>query len=103
MDITNILNNLYDLVNIIENYKRLENKTYMLELEKSKYKAYFYGKSDLAKKLSKQIEENEDNLIGAYDGFWSSSKRANAIFRTLEDMQEQNIISKEEYIFCKEF
>ena len=44
MDITNILNNLYDLINIIENYKRLENKTYMLELEKSKYKAYFYKK-----------------------------------------------------------
>lgn len=103
MDITNILNNLYDLVNIIENYKRLENKTYMLELEKSKYKAYFYGKSDLAEKLSKQIEENEDNLIGTYDGFWSSSKRANAIFRNLENMYEQNIISKEEYNFCKEF
>lgn len=103
MDITNILNNLYNLVNIIENYKRLENKTYMLELEKAKYKAYFYGKSDLAEKLSNQLEENENNLIGADDGFCFSSERANAIFRTLEDMQKQNIISKEEYIFCKEF
>lgn len=102
MDITNILNNLYDLVNIIENYKRLENKTYMLELEKSKYKAYFYGKSDLAEKLSNQLKENENYFIGADDGFCFSSERANAIFRTLEDMQEQNIISKEEYIFCKE-
>lgn len=102
MDITNILNNLYDLVNIMENYKRLENKTYMLELEKSKYKAYFYRKSDLAEKLSNQLKENENYLIGADDGFCYSSVRANAIFRTLEDMYEQNIISKEEYNFCKE-
>ena len=102
-NIHNVEENLYNLIEIIENCKRQQKEIYMLELEKSKYKAYFYGRSDLAKKLSKQIEENEDNLIGAYDGFWSSSKRANAIFRNLEDMYEQNIISKEEYNFCKNY
>ena len=100
MNETNILNNLYDLIDIIKDKQTLQSKVEMLKLEKALYKAYFYGKSDLVDKLKKQIKENEYNITGEFDGFLYSSERQNAKFKTLESMREENIISRDEYNFC---
>ena len=71
-------------------------------LKTAMYKAFFFHRNDLAVKIQQQTIENLNNTIGEFDGFCYASWRANAIYRTLEDMVSQGIISKEEYNFCKE-
>ena len=71
-----------------------------LRLKSAMYKAYFFHKSVLAEKLEKQIKENFDNCVGEFDGFCFASWRAHAVYRTLEDMFLQGIITKSEYDFC---
>lgn len=66
------------------------------------YKSYFFGKSKLAEKLQNQIRENYDSYIGEFDGMCYASWRANAIYRTLEDMVKDSLITESEYGFCNE-
>ncbi len=61
----------------------------------------FFGKSKLAEILENQIEENYDNCVGEFDGMCYASWRARAIYRTLEDMVKQDLITKSEYEFCQ--
>lgn len=55
---------------------------------------------DLGEKLDKQLRENMDAAIGGFDGFCYSSRRADAVYRNLEDMVRDGIITREEYSFC---
>lgn len=72
-----------------------------LRIKVAYYKASFFGKYDLAERLYKQDMENQDNLIGDFDGFCYASWRANAVYRTLEKMMADELITMEEYDFCK--
>ena len=92
-----------DLENLLYELKEKEDLQISYEnikIKKAKYKAYFYGKSELAEKLSYQVDNNYNYLVGSYDSFMYSSTRAKAKFRTLENMLEEGIITKEEYNFC---
>lgn len=60
-----------------------------LELKAAIYKAYFFGKTDLAGRLDKQIDAN---IFSQLTGIG---------YGTLEDMYLQGLITKEEYEFCK--
>lgn len=71
-----------------------------LRLKAAMYKAHFFGKRELSNKLSKQISENLDARVGIFDGFCYAGWRANAIYRTLEDMLRDGLITREEYDFC---
>lgn len=73
----------------------------MLRIKAAKYKAFFFRESDLARKLQKQEEENTDVLIGEFDGFCWSGRRASAVFRTLENMYDEGLITESEYRECK--
>lgn len=73
----------------------------MLRIKAAKYKAFFFRESDLAIKLQKQEEENTDALIGEFDGFCWSSRRAFAVFRTLEDMYNEGLPTEDEYNKCR--
>lgn len=79
---------------------RQEIKFEELRVKCAKYKAFYYHRWKLGEKLNEQVEENRNNCIGEYDGFSYSSVRASAVFRTLERMLYDGMISKEEYEFC---
>lgn len=70
-------------------------------LKAAMYKAYFFQKSELVKILEKQIEENYNHSVGEFDGFCYASWRARTVYRTLEDMVRQGVITESEYRFCK--
>lgn len=72
-----------------------------LRLKAAKYKAYFFRKQKLAETLEEQIEENFNACVGEFDGFCYAFWRARAVYRTLEDMFRQGLITESEYIFCK--
>ena len=72
-----------------------------LELKAAMYKAFFFGKYDLAEKLQNQIKENCGYNVGEFDGFCYASWRARAVYRTLADMYRENMITKEECSFCE--
>lgn len=95
-----IENFIDELNNMNKTNKVLKIKIVELQLKAGMYKAYFYGKSSLAQKLNDQITENRNHLIGEFDGFCYSSLRANAKYKTLEDMHKENIITDDEYDFC---
>lgn len=81
-------------------YLKTENE--ILRIKTAKYKALFFGKYDLAERLDKQVTENRDSLIGEFNGFCYCSWRAKAVFRTLENMYDEGIITESEYNFCDE-
>ena len=62
-----------------------------LELKAAMYKAYFFNKTELAKKLDDQIM---DNWRSCYHESWIT-------YRTLDDMLADGLITKEEHEFCK--
>lgn len=66
-----------------------------------KHISFVFRNSTLAKKLEKQSEENRDALIGEFDGFSYASWRANAVYRTLEDMCDEGLLTEKEYRECK--
>ena len=72
-----------------------------LRLKAAMYKASFFHDYKLAEILQKQIEENLNASIGEFDGFGYASWRARAVYRTLEDMVREEIITKADYNFCK--
>lgn len=90
-------------LNLLEAQEKLICQEYEIENLKIKaamYKAYFFHDSTLAKKLQKQSEENRDALIGEFDGFSYASWRANAVYRTLEDMCNEGLLTEKEYREC---
>ena len=72
-----------------------------LMLKAAMYKANFFGKYELANKLSEQITENMNACIGDFDGFCYCSARARAEYRTINDMFEDGLITQDELQFCK--
>lgn len=72
-----------------------------LRLQCAMYKVLFYVKSSLADKLRKQITENHNSCVGEWDGFCYAFWRARAVYRTLEDMLREDLITQEEYEFCE--
>ena len=90
-----------ELVNLNKTVARQEIIIDELELKGAMYKAYFFGKSELAEKLRNQITENYNNRVGEFDGFSYASWRAKTVYRTLEDMYNENLITEGEYLFCE--
>ena len=91
-------------MNIVEAHMKLvqqKSQIELLRIKVAKYKAYFFHKFELAEKLEKQERENEDALVGEWDGIGYASWRANAVFRTLEDMRDEGIITESEYKECE--
>lgn len=73
----------------------------ILELKQPYIKHISFRNSSLAEKLQKQSEENRDALIGEFDGFSYASWRANAVYRTLENMFDEGLLTEKEYRECK--
>lgn len=89
---------------LLESQEKLVSQEYEIEnlrIKAAMYKAYFFRNSSLAEKLQKQSEENRDALIGEFDGFSFASWRANAVYRTLEDMYDEGLLTEKEYRECK--
>lgn len=89
---------------LLESQEKLVSQEYEIEnlrIKAAMYKAYFFRNSSLAEKLQKQSEENRDALIGEFDGFSYSSWRANAVYRTLEDMCDEGLLTEREYKECE--
>ena len=89
---------------LLEAQEKLVSQEYEVEnlrIKAAMYKAYFFRNSILAEKLEKQSEENRDALIGEFDGFLYASWRANAVYRTLEDMCYEGLLTEKEYRECK--
>lgn len=83
---------------------RLISQEYEIELLRiiaAQYKAFFFHNCDLGEKLQKQQEENKDALVGEFDGFCWLSRRAFAVFRTLEDMYDEGLLTEDEYNKCR--
>ena len=72
----------------------------LLRIISAQYKAFFFHDWDLGNKLRKQRQENEDALVGEFDGYCYASWRVNAIFRTLEDMYNEGLLTEDEYKKC---
>lgn len=90
-----------ELVNLNKTVGQQEMIIDDLTLKAAMYKANFFGKYELGEKLQSQINENHDNCIGEWDGFCFCSLRANAVYRTLYEMLQDGLITKEEYRFCE--
>lgn len=89
---------------LLESQEKLVSQEYEIEnfrIKAAMYKAYFFRNSSLAEKLRKQSEENRDALIGEFDGLSYASWRANAVYRTLEDMCDEGLLTEREYKECK--
>lgn len=89
---------------LLEAQEKLVSQEYEVEnlrIKAAMYKAYLFRNSILAEKLEKQSEENRDALIGGFDGFSYASWRANAVYRTLEDMCDEGLLTEKEYRECK--
>lgn len=85
------------------NRQELEQLSIAVEVYRIKAAVYYslhMRRWDLGERLRNQLQENDDAIIGEFDGFCYASWRANAVFRTLEDMVHDEIISREEYNFC---
>ena len=89
---------------LLESQEKLVSQEYEIEnlrIKAAIYKAYFFRNSSLAEKIQKQSEENRDALIGEFDGFSYASWRANAVYRTLENMFDEGLLTEKEYRECK--
>lgn len=82
----NLGRELLNLNNTVESQQYLIDK---LELKTAMYKAYFFGKTDLAGRLDKQIDTN---IFSQLTGIG---------YNTLEDMCLLGLITEAEYEFCK--
>ena len=89
---------------LLEAQEKLVSQEYEVEnlrIKAAMYKAYFFRTSTLAEKLQKQSEENRNAFIGEFDGFSYASWRANAVYRTVEDMFDEGLLTENEYRECK--
>ena len=85
------------------NHQELEHLSIALEeyrIKAAMYYSFHMHRWDLGKKINAQLQENNDAIIGEFDGFCYSSRRASAVYRTLGDMFRDGIITREEYNFC---
>lgn len=85
------------------NRQKLERLSITLEeyrIKAAMYYSFHMHRWDLGEKLRNQLQENNDAIIGEFDGFCYSSRRASAVYRNLEDMVRDKIITGEEYSFC---
>ena len=89
-----------ELVNLNQTVINQEFTIEELRIKAAMYKAAFFGRHDLYDKLRKQRDENHGARIGEFDGFCYASWRANAVFRTLEDMLDDELITQKEYDEC---
>lgn len=97
----NMIGNLgFELVNTQRKLVCQEYEIEKLRIKAAMYHAFFFHNSDLAKRLRDQNEENDNALIGEFDGFSYASWRRNAIFRSLEDMRIDGLLTEEEYREC---
>lgn len=81
----------------------LESLSLKYEIQRIKtaeYYSFHMRRWKLGECLQKQVVENINACIGEFDGFSYSSVRASAVFRTLEDMLKDKIITRDEYNFC---
>ena len=90
----------YELVNAQRKLVCQEYEIEKLRIKVAMYHAFFFCHSDLAEKLRGQNKENNDALIGEFDGFSYASWRRDAIFRTLEDMYTDGLLTESEYMEC---
>lgn len=90
-----------ELVNLNKTVAQQEMVIDELMLKAARYKASFFGKHNLANKLNEQITENFNSCIGEWSGFCFASWRANAVYRTLDDMYRDGLITEEERRFCE--
>lgn len=90
-----------ELVNLNKTVAQQEMIIDELMLKSAMYKANFFGKHNLANKLNEQIMENFNSCIGEWDGFCYASWRARAVYRTLDDMYREGLITEEERRFCE--
>lgn len=90
-----------DIMDICDELDAYKKKYEIQRIKTAKYYSFLMHYWSLSDKLDDQIRENQDALIGEFDGFCYSSRRANATFRTLEDMVSDGIITVEEYNLCK--
>lgn len=97
-----LLENVLRLAETLKQNIYLRKEKEKFRLKAAYYKALFQGSSVLANKIREQIKENEDYETGAFDGFAYSSKRANATYRTLDDMYKTNLITENEFKLLKE-
>ena len=89
---------------LLEAQEKLVSQEYEVEnlrIKAAMYIAYFFRNFILVEKLQKQSEENRDALIGEFDGFSYASWRANAVYRTLENMCDEGLLTENEYRECK--
>ena len=71
-----------------------------LRIKAAMYRAFFFHNFDLAERLRDQNKENDNALIGEFDGFCYASWRRGAIFRSLEDMCVDGLLTEKEYREC---
>ena len=80
-----------DLMDLVAAYRALQNEYVRCKLIAALFKAYYYNEDDIAKKLEKQLDENRNSLTDEY---------SNYVYRTLNDMNHDGIITDKEYGFC---
>lgn len=61
----------------------------ILRIKSAKLKAFLYNRTDLARRLSDQENENFQAMVGK-----------SGTFRTLEEMKSANMLTHEEYKWC---
>ncbi len=90
----------FELVNTQRKLVCQEYEIEKLRIKAAMYRAFFFHNFDLAERLRDQNKENDDALIGEFDGFCYASCRRDAIFRSLEDMCVDELLTEEEYREC---
>lgn len=90
----------FELVNMQRKLVCWEYEIEKLRIKAAMYRAFFFHNFDLAERLRDQNEKNDNALIGEFDGFCYASWRRDAIFRSLEDMCVDGLLTEEEYREC---
>lgn len=90
-----------DLMDLVAVYRALQDRVEFYRLKAALYKAYFYHNNRLSKQLENQIDKNRNSKFeDGFDGFCYDSRYTNSVYRTLEGMLLDGVISNEEYEFC---
>ena len=96
-----LLENLgVEMIAIQRSAESVEMEKEQYRLKAAMYRNFFIHNFALWEKLQEQVTENTNALIGEFDGFSYASWRANAVFRTLENMFEDGILTEKEYMSC---
>lgn len=101
MNTEEIIAGLSTLIDDYAKYQVLKRDYETLRLQCAGYLCYLLNQTELYGILDKQLGENKLASIGEFDGFSYDSRRANAVFRTIEDMLDDGIITKDQYSYIK--